>query len=91
MERRIRVTAVLGVAAVLTFAVAAYAFLWALSSYNLAFADCHGKFSLDASNIRCQRPILLAQAFKFFAVSGVVLSALAVLAFVFRRLRGASA
>jgi len=62
----------LAILAIISFVAAGFSLLWAFSSYNLAFADCHGNFSLAAENFRCQRPIWLSYAFWAFIVLGFV-------------------
>jgi hypothetical protein len=77
---------VFGIASLVAFALAVYMVLWAISAFNLAFADCRGHFSIDASDFRCQRPIWLTYAFWLFSGLGVLF---AVVTFV-RRQRPAS-
>ncbi|CAG1023270.1 hypothetical protein MTYM_02320 [Methylococcales bacterium] len=57
--------------------VSACCWLWAMSSFSLAYAVCDGTFSLTSENFRCQRPVILAILFWAFAVFGLILLALA--------------
>ena len=60
------------VCSIIAFAIAAYFFLWAISSADLAFVDCNGTYSLHAESFRCRRPVLLTHAFWAFSVIGTV-------------------
>ena len=62
----------LGIGAILAFLASGYLFLWAISSFNLAFADCGGLISLDAPTYRCQRAVWLSYAFWLFLAIGAV-------------------
>ena len=58
--------------------LAAFCLLWAVSSFSLAFADCHGTVSLSSSSFRCQRPVVLEYAFFAFGGVGLLFAAVAV-------------
>jgi hypothetical protein len=75
---------VFAVASAVAFVLAIYMVLWATSASNLAFADCHGRFSIDDLNVRCQRPVWLTYAFWLFTSLGALFAAIA---FAFRSRR----
>jgi hypothetical protein len=58
-ERKCRALKTWMVAATGVFALTAAIFwIYAVSGFSLAFAACGGTFSLDASLVRCQRPVV---------------------------------
>ncbi|MDY1546760.1 hypothetical protein [Luteibacter sahnii] len=64
------------------FAVAAtFSWVSAMSGFSLSYAACEGAFSLDASLVRCQRPMVFV--YMFWMATGSSAS-LGVMAFYLR-------